>query len=127
MKRVGSRAVLGFFECADESTICRRLGQLGIGSNTKRHIGIYRQNFPHAVAVTTAKAIGRKANLGKAQSVLAHRSYVSRPLVQGVPQILGEEIAVQIAKCDELHTFAAIPKRSVIACSFAWCEKNRRL
>jgi transposase len=34
---------------------------------------------------------------------------------------------VQVAKRDQLHTFAVIPKRWVVERSFAWLEKCRRL
>lgn len=34
---------------------------------------------------------------------------------------------VEIAKRNELHTFAVIPKRWVVERSFAWLEKCRRL
>ena len=39
----------------------------------------------------------------------------------------GQEVTVQIAKRNELHKFAVIPKRWVVERSFAWLEKNRRL
>ncbi|CAH1904296.1 hypothetical protein NTGHW29_270045 [Candidatus Nitrotoga sp. HW29] len=42
-----------------------------------------------------------------------------------VDEILGA--SVQIAKRNELHTFAVIPKRWVVERSFAWLEKCRRL
>ena len=34
---------------------------------------------------------------------------------------------VQVAKRNELHTFAVIPKRWVVERSFSWLEKCRRL
>lgn len=34
---------------------------------------------------------------------------------------------VQVAKCNELHKFAVIPKRWVVERSFAWLEKCGRL
>jgi len=34
---------------------------------------------------------------------------------------------VEVAKRNELHTFAVIPKRWVVERSFAWLEKCRRL
>ena len=66
-------------------------------------------------------------NLGRLQSVLADSGYVGQPLAQGVQEIPGEVVTVQIAKHSELHTFAVIPKRWVVERSFAWLEKNRRL
>ena len=106
-------------------------------SGIKRHIGVDTQGLPHAVAVTTAEVTDRKgalqamrhgkANLSKVQSVLADSGYVGQPFAQGVQEILGEVVTVQIAKRSELHTFAVIPKRWVVERSFAWLEKNRRL
>ncbi len=106
-------------------------------SGIKRHIGVDTQGFPHAVAVTTAEVTDRKgalqamrrckASLGKVQSVLADSGYVGQPFAQGVQEILGEQVTVQIAKRSELHKFAVIPKRWVVERSFAWLEKNRRL
>jgi transposase len=68
-----------------------------------------------------------KARLGKVQSVLADGGYVGEPFAQGVREILGGGVTVQIAKRSELHKFAVIPKRWVVERSFAWLEKNRRL
>ena len=34
---------------------------------------------------------------------------------------------VEIAKRNELHRFAVLPKRWVVERSFSWLEKNRRL
>ncbi|MEB1566005.1 transposase, partial [Xanthomonas campestris pv. campestris] len=45
----------------------------------------------------------------------------------GVREILGEQLTVQIAKRSELHTFKVMPKRWIVERSFAWLEKNRRL
>ena len=68
-----------------------------------------------------------KENLGKVQSVLADAGYVGQPFAQGVQEILGEAVTVQIAKRSELHKFAVIPQRWVVERSFAWLDKNRRL
>lgn len=59
--------------------------------------------------------------------MLCDSGYVGKPFVQGVQEILGESVTVQIAKRSELHKFAVIPKRWVVERSFAWLEKNRRL
>lgn len=68
-----------------------------------------------------------KVNLSQIQSVLADSGYVGQPFAQGVRDILGEAVTVQIAKRSELHSFAVIPKRWVVERSFGWLEKNRRL
>jgi transposase len=61
------------------------------------------------------------------QALLCDSGYVGRPFAQGVQDILGEHVAVQIAKRSELHTFKVMPKRWIVERSFAWLEKNRRL
>ncbi|MDP3346409.1 MAG: transposase, partial [Hydrogenophaga sp.] len=65
--------------------------------------------------------------LSKIKSVLVDGGYTGEPFAQGVREILGKDVAVQVAKRSELHKFAAIPKRWVVERSFAWLEKNRRL
>jgi transposase len=106
-------------------------------SGIKRHIAVDTQGLPHAVAVTTAEVTDRKGarqalrrckpRLGRVQSLLCDSGYVGQPFAQGVRQILGEGVTVQIAKRNELHTFKVMPKRWVVERSFAWLEKNRRL
>ncbi|BBJ23900.1 hypothetical protein W01_18270 [Candidatus Nitrotoga sp. AM1P] len=89
----------------------------------------------YAVAVTTAEVTDRKgalqamarckSGLAQVQRVLADGGYGGRPFALAVDEILGA--SVQIAKRNELHTFAVIPKRWVVERSFAWLEKCRRL
>ena len=104
-------------------------------SGIKRHIAVDTQGLPHAIAVTTAEVTDRKgalqamdrcaANLIQVQSVLADGGYVGQPFAQAVKDRL--DATVQIAKRNELHTFAVIPQRWVVERSFAWLEKCRRL
>lgn len=61
------------------------------------------------------------------QSVLCDGGYAGKPFAQGVREVLGQHVTVQIAKRNELHTFKVIPKRWVVERSFAWLDKNRRL
>ena len=106
-------------------------------SGIKRHIAVDTQGLPHAVAVTTAEVTDRKGalqalkrckpGLTQVQSVLCDGGYVGQPFAQGVRNILGECVTVQIAKRSELHTFKVMPQRWVVERSFAWLEKNRRL
>ena len=106
-------------------------------SGIKRHIAVDTQGLPHAIAVTTAEVTDRKgalqalrhcrSDLGRVDAVLADSGYVGAPFAQGVEAILGKPIPVQIAKRNELHTFAVIPQRWVVERSFAWLEKCRRL
>ena len=106
-------------------------------SGIKRHIAVDSQGLPHAMAVTTAEvtdrkgalqALGRcKRGLGQVQSVLCDSSYTGKPFAQGVREVLGEHVSVQIAKRSELHTFKVMPQRWIVERSFAWLDKNRRL
>ncbi|WP_370678852.1 IS5 family transposase [Comamonas sp. GB3 AK4-5] len=103
----------------------------------KRHIAVDTQGLPHAIAVTTAEVTDRKGalqalqrckrTLGRVQGVLCDSGYVGQPFAQGVQEILGEHVTVQIAKRSEMHSFKVMPKRWVVERSFAWLEKNRRL
>ena len=106
-------------------------------SGIKRHIAVDTQGLPHAIAVTTAEVTDRKGalqalersrpSLKQVQSLLCDSGYTGEPFAEGVREILGKPVTVQIAKRSELHTFAVIPKRWVVERSFAWLEKNRRL
>ena len=106
-------------------------------SGIKRHIAVDTQGLPHAIALTTAEVTDRKGALqalrrckpalGKVQALLCDSGYTGQPFAQGVKDILGEDVTVQIAKRSELHTFKVMPKRWVVERSFAWLEKNRRL
>lgn len=101
----------------------------------KRHIAVDTQGLPHAIAVTTADVTDRKgaleamdrcaAHLQQVQSVLVDGGYTGQPFAQAVRDRLGA--TVQVAKRNELHTFAVIPQRWVVERSFAWLEKCRRL
>ena len=106
-------------------------------SGIKRHIAVDTQGLPHAIALTTAEVTDRKGALqalrrckpalGKVQALLCDSGYTGQPFAQGIKDILGEDVTVQIAKRSELHTFKVMPKRWVVERSFAWLEKNRRL
>lgn len=104
-------------------------------SGIKRHIAVDTQVLPHAIAVTTADVTDRKGalqamdrcapNLSQVQSVLVDGGYTGQPFAQAVKDKL--DATVQVAKRNELHTFAVIPQRWVAERSFAWLEKCRRL
>lgn len=68
-----------------------------------------------------------KTDLIGVQSLLVDGGYVGQPFAQGVREILGEHVTVQVAKRNELSTFTVMPKRWIVERSFAWLEKNRRL
>ncbi|ALZ73799.1 transposase [Xanthomonas oryzae pv. oryzae] len=103
----------------------------------KRHIAVDTQGFPHAVAVTTAEVTDRqgalealkrcRSGLGRVKRLLCDSGYTGDPFAEGVQDILGKHVTVQIAKRSELHTFKVMPKRWSVERSFAWLEKNRRL
>ena len=93
------------------------------------------RGLPHAIAVTTADVTDRKGcqvalerdrnNLGAVQKVLADGGYTGQAFASPVQELIGAEI--EIAKRNELHRFAVLPKRWVVERSFSWLEKNRRL
>ncbi|WP_244171274.1 IS5 family transposase, partial [Xanthomonas populi] len=95
------------------------------------------QGLPHAIAVTTAEVTDRqgallalernKQNVKRLKGLLCDRGYIGDPFAQGVQEMLGRKVKVQIAKRSELHTFKVMPKRWIVERSFAWLEKNRRL
>ncbi|MBI4368995.1 MAG: IS5 family transposase [Elusimicrobia bacterium] len=104
-------------------------------SGIKRHIAVDSEGLLHAVAITAANATDRagaigmieqnKENLSLVKNVLADGGYTGEPFRQAVKAALGA--GVEIAKRNELHKFAVIPKRWVVERSFSWIEKCRRL
>ncbi len=104
-------------------------------SGIKRHIAVDTNGLPHALAVTAASETDRAGAVGMIEkdrqtlafvtNVLADGGYTGEPFQQAVQDILGA--SVTIAKRNELHTFAVIPKRWVVERSFGWLEKCRRL
>ena len=77
-------------------------------SGIKRHIAVDTQGLPHAIAITTADVTDRKGalqafkrckgSLGQVQSVLTDSGYTGEPFAQGVRDILGKHVMVQVAK-----------------------------
>jgi transposase len=106
-------------------------------SGIKRHIAVDTQGRPHAITVTTAEVTDRKGalealerskpNLKRVKGLLCDSDYTGEPFAQGVRDILGGPVTVQIAKRNERHTFKILPKRWGVERSFAWLEKNRRV
>lgn len=104
-------------------------------SGIKRHISVDTQGLPHAIEVTTANETDRngalksfrksKENLSEVKNVLADGGYTGSAFADETSKIL--DATVEIAKRNELHTFAVIPKRWVVERSFGWLEKSRRL
>ena len=83
-------------------------------SGIKRHITVDTQGLPRAIAMTTADVTDRKgalkafslhkASLPSIVNVLADGGYTGQPFADGVRERLGA--SVEIAKRNELHTFA---------------------
>jgi len=104
-------------------------------SGIKRHIAVDTQGLPHASAVTTADVTDRAGalqaierctpNLKKVCNVLVDGGYTGEPFAMAVQEKLGA--TVQVAKRNELHTFAVMPQRWIVERSFAWIEQSRRL
>ena len=59
------------------------------------------------------------------KKILADGGYTGKAFASSVQELVGAE--VEIAKRNELHRFAVLPKRWVVERSFSWLEKNRRL
>jgi transposase len=66
-----------------------------------------------------------KTSLSNVENVLADGGYTGENFANSVREIIGAD--VEIAKRNELHKFAVIPKRWVVERSFGWLEKCRRL
>jgi len=104
-------------------------------SGIKRHIVVDSNGLPHAIVVTTANITDRKgalqafslhcSRLSEVQKIMVDGGYTGKSFADEVKRILNAD--VEVAKRNELHTFAVIPKRWVVERSFAWLEKCRRL
>ena len=68
----------------------------------------------------------RKAGLQRTQSVLCDGGYVGQPFAQGMREVLGEHVIVQITKRGELHRFELVPQHWMVERSFTWLEKSHR-
>jgi len=66
-----------------------------------------------------------KPNLMRTIKTLVDGGYTGEKFAIAVDSIIGAE--VEVAKRNELHTFAVIPKRWVVERTFGWLEKCRRL
>jgi transposase len=104
-------------------------------SGIKRHIAVDTQGLPHGITITSANITDRAGaleifekkakHLMSVEKVLTDGGYTGLPFQESVKEIL--DAVVEIAKRNELHIFAVIPKRWVVERSFAWLEKSRRL
>jgi transposase len=64
-------------------------------------------------------------NLRSVQKYLVDGGYTGENFATQIKNLVGAE--VEVAKRNELHTFAVIPKRWVVERSFGWLDKCRRL
>lgn len=104
-------------------------------SGIKRHIAVDMNGLLHAIFITTANITDQngalemckanKSNLSRALNTLADGGYSGEKFAQSTQKIL--DCSVEVAKRNELHKFAVIPKKWVVERSFAWLEKCRRL
>ena len=104
-------------------------------SGIKLHIAVDSNGLPHARGVTTANINDREGalqmfalyapRLASVVKVLCDGGYTGEPFAHAVATLLGA--VVEVAKRNELHTFAVIPKRWVVERTFAWLDKCRRL
>ena len=98
-------------------------------------MGVDVLGLPHALLVTTAAVGDRKgaeemvkahaSNLRSVAAMLGDGGYTGEKLAGAVFRMTGAE--VRIAKRNELHKFAVIPKCWVVERSFAWLDNYRRL
>lgn len=104
-------------------------------SGIKRHIAVDTNGLPHAIHVTTANVTDRdgaiqmffpvKHCLSSVENILVDGGYTGEKFAEAIKEMLGA--TVEVAKRNELHTFAVLPKRWVVERSFSWLEKCRRL
>ena len=100
-----------------------------------RHIAVDTEGLPHAIHITTANIGDRagaleafslhRSSLATVRNVLTDGGYTGAAFAAEVKEILGA--TVEVARRNELHRFAVIPKRWVVERSLAWLEKCRRL
>ena len=91
--------------------------------------------MPHAISVTTANVTDRNGalemfennqkSLCDVKNILADGGYTGEKFANSTKEVIS--CTVEIAKRNELHKFAVIPKRWVVERSFSWLEKCRRL
>ena len=104
-------------------------------SGVKIHIVVDIMGLPHGIAATTANVGDREGmietikmyapNLSNIAKILADGGYTGENFKDAVALLINAD--VEIAKRNELHKFAVIPKRWIVERSFAWLENFRRL
>jgi transposase len=91
-------------------------------SGIKRHIAVDIEGLPHALSITAANVTDRVGavaalssyhpSLSGMEMVLVDGGYTGQPFAKSVKELIGAN--VQVAKRNELKTFAVIPKRWVV-------------
>ena len=66
-----------------------------------------------------------KRNLTCVKNVLVDGGYMGEPFRESVKTLISAD--VEVAKRNELHTFAVMPKRWVVERTFGWLDKCHRL
>jgi transposase len=104
-------------------------------SGIKIHLGVDILGLPNGIHVTPANVTDRNGALEMLEKLAPKLSSIIKVLCDG--GYTGEAFAntvlalinaeVEVAKRNELHTFAVIPKRWVVERSFGWLENFRRL
>lgn len=104
----------------------------------KLHIGVDTQGLPHTIMITTADFSDREGAINmfeyyisftkrllRLQKVLVDGGYTGIAFASAIRSLTGAE--VEVAKRNEIHKFAIIPKRWVVERTFGWLDKCRRL
>ena len=73
----------------------------------------------------TVMLTAARDDLSSVKNVLVDGGYSGENFAKSVKELIGAGVGV--AKRNELHRFAIIPKRWVVERSFAWLDKCRRL
>ena len=63
--------------------------------------------------------------LCRVKKLLVDGGYTGENFANSIRSLIGAE--VDVAKRNELHTFAVIPKRWIVERTFGWLDKYRRL
>jgi transposase len=104
-------------------------------SGIKIHIGVDTLGLPNCIHVTTANVTDREGalemlneyapKLSSILKVLCDGGYTGENFAKAVMALIAAE--VEVAKRNELHKFAVIPKRWIVERSLGWLDHFRRL
>ena len=104
-------------------------------SGVKIHLGVDILGLPNGIHVTTANITDRDGalemlkkyapKLSNILKVLCDGGYTGEGFANAVMALIGA--VVEVAKRNELHKFAVIPKRWIVERSLGWLDNFRRL